>query len=61
MEAVGTGTVTLLGKVIDITSTYCIKGKLAVGKKARVYVRDSDTGLTAIVVKAKGGEMREME
>lgn len=54
VEAVDNDTITLLGKEIDITSARCIKGKLTVGKKARVYVRNSDLGLTALVVKATG-------
>lgn len=61
VEAVGTDTVTLLGKTIDITSAYCTKGKLKVGKKATVYVRNTETGLTALVVKAAGMGMMEME
>ncbi len=61
VEAVGTDTVTLLGKVIDTSSAYCIKGNLKVGKKATVFVRSTDTGLTALAVKAKGMRMMEME
>ncbi len=61
VEAVGTNTVTLLGKVIDTTSAYCVKGKPTVGKKVMIYVRNSDAGLTAIAVKAKGRGMMEME
>ncbi|MCF6155642.1 MAG: hypothetical protein E3K36_10395 [Candidatus Brocadia sp.] len=54
VEAVDNDSITLLGKEIDITSARCIKGKPTVGKKARVYVRNSDSGLTALVVKATG-------
>lgn len=54
VEAVDSDSITLLGKEIDIASARCIKGKLTVGKKARVYVRNSDPGLTALVVKATG-------
>lgn len=54
VEAVDSDSITLLGKEIDITSARCIKGKPTVGKKARVYVRNSDPGLTALVVKATG-------
>ncbi len=61
VEAIGTDTVTLMGKAIDTTSAYCVKGKLKVGKKATVYVRNADTGLTALVVKAAGMGMMEME
>lgn len=61
VEAVGTDTVTLLGKVIDTSSAYCMKGNLKVGKKATVFVRSTDTGLAALVVKAKGMRMMEME
>ncbi len=61
VEAVGTDTVTLLGKGIDTSSAYCIKGNLKVGKKATVFVRSTDTGLTALAVKAKGMRMMEME
>lgn len=61
VEAVGTNTVTLLDKVIDTTSAYCVKGKPTVGKKVMIYVRNADTGLTAIAVKAKGRGMMEME
>lgn len=61
VEAVGTGTVTLLGKEVDISSAYCKKGKIAVGKRVRVYVRNPDTGLVALVVKATGMGMMEME
>jgi len=41
--------------------TYCKKGQIAVGKKARVYVKDSNAGLTALVVKTSGTGMTEME
>jgi len=61
VEAVGTDTVTLLGKTIDITSAYCTKGKLKIGKKVTVYVRNTETGLTALAVKAAGMGMMEME
>ncbi len=61
VEAIGTDTVTLMGKAIDTTSAYCVKGKLKVGKKATVYVRNVETGLTALVVKAAGMGMMEME
>ncbi len=61
VEAVGTDTVTLLGKVIDTSSAYCMKGNLKGGKKATVFVRSTDTGLTALAVKAKGMRMMEME
>ena len=61
VEAIGTDTVTLMGKAIDTTSAYCVKGKLKVGKKATVYVRNAETGLTALVVKAAGMGMMEME
>ena len=61
VEAIGTDTVTLMGKAIDTTSAYCVKGKLKVGKKATVYVRNAETGLTALVVKAAGVGMMEME
>lgn len=54
MEAVDSDSITLMGQVIDITTVKCIKGKLTVGKKARAYVRNSDTGLTALVVKTTG-------
>lgn len=54
VEAADNDSITLLGKEIDITSARCIKGNLTVGKKARVYVRNPDTGLTALVVKAIG-------
>lgn len=57
--AIGTDTVTLMGKAIDTTSAYCVKGKLKVGKKATVYVRNEETGLTALVVKAAGMGMME--
>lgn len=61
VEAIGTNTVTLMGKAIDTTSAYCIKGNLRIGKKAMVYVRNTDTGLTALAVKAAGMGMMEME
>lgn len=54
VEAVDNDSITLLGKEIDITAAECIKGNLTVGKKAWVYVRNSDRGLTALVVKATG-------
>ena len=59
VEAIGTDTVTLMGKAIDTTSAYCVKGKLKVGEKATVYVRNAETGLTALVVKAAGMGMME--
>ncbi len=61
VEAIGTNTVTLMGKTIDTASAYCINGKLKVGKKATVYVRNTETGLTALVVRAAGMGMMEME
>src|SRR3990172_9936289 len=61
VEAVGTDTVTLMGKAIDTTSAYCVKGTLKVGKKATVYVRNEETGIAALVVKAAGVGMMEME
>lgn len=53
VESVDNDSITLLDTEIDITSARCIKGNLTVGKKARVYVRTSDTGLTALVIKTK--------
>ncbi|BBO17666.1 conserved hypothetical protein [Candidatus Brocadia pituitae] len=50
LESVGNDSITLLGKEIDIASAKCIKGNLTVGRKVRVSVRNSDTGLTALVV-----------
>lgn len=54
VEAVDSDSITLLGQVIDITTAKCIRGKLTVGKKARAYVRNSDAGLTALVIKTTG-------
>ncbi len=54
MEAVNGDSITLLGKEIDITSARCIRGNPTVGKKVRVYVRNSDSGLTALVVQSTG-------
>ncbi|UJS17575.1 MAG: DUF5666 domain-containing protein [Candidatus Jettenia sp.] len=47
---VGMNTITLMGQAIDINSALCIKGIPAVGKKANVYVRNSNFGLVAIMV-----------
>lgn len=47
---VGMNTITLLGQTIDTNSALCIKGILAVGKKARVHARNSSFGLIAIMV-----------
>lgn len=52
MESVGNDSITLLGREIDITSAKCIKGNLTVGRKVRAFVRNSDAGLTALVVQA---------
>ncbi|MDO8140973.1 MAG: DUF5666 domain-containing protein [Candidatus Brocadiales bacterium] len=59
VEAIGTDTVTLLGKSIDTNSAYCIKRNVRIGRKARVTVRNADSGLTALAIKATG--MMEME
>ncbi|MCF6158797.1 MAG: hypothetical protein E3K32_09540 [wastewater metagenome] len=47
----GSSTITVLGQIIDTSSAFCIKGIPVEGKKARVYVRNSESGLTAIIVK----------
>ena len=54
VEAIDGDTITILGTEIDIASASCIRGNPIVGKKARVYVRNSDSGLTALVVQATG-------
>ncbi|MBE7445231.1 MAG: hypothetical protein HS132_08275 [Planctomycetia bacterium] len=54
VEAVNDDSITLLGNEIDITSVRCIRGNPTVGKKARVYVRNSVSGLTALVVQSTG-------
>ena len=54
VEAINGDSITLLGNEIDIASARCIRGNPIVGKKARVYVRNSDSGLTALVVQATG-------
>lgn len=53
ITSVNSGSITILGQTIDITSTYCKKGTLRAGKKAKVYVRGSGSGLTAISIKGK--------
>ena len=53
ITSVNSGSITILGQTIDITSPYCTSGTLSAGKKAKVYVRDSGSGLTAISIKAK--------
>ncbi|HHT9115801.1 MAG TPA: hypothetical protein ACFYEL_04965 [Candidatus Wunengus californicus] len=53
MTSLNSGSITILGQIIDITSAYCKKGTLTVGKKAKVYARDSGSGLTAISIKVK--------
>ncbi|TVM00522.1 MAG: hypothetical protein CV087_14270 [Candidatus Brocadia sp. WS118] len=52
VEAIDGDTITILGNEIDIASARCVRGTPTPGKKARVYVRNSDTGLTALVVHA---------
>lgn len=53
ITSVNGGSITILGQIIDITSAYCTSGTLRAGKTAKVYVRDSGSGLTAISIKAK--------
>lgn len=52
VEAIDGDIITILGTEIDIASASCIRGNPTVGKKVRVYVRNSDSGLTALVVQA---------
>ena len=54
VEAIDGDTITILGTEIDIASASCIRGNPIVGKKARVYVRNSVAGLTALVVQSTG-------
>ena len=53
VQAVGTNTITILGQVIDTTNAYCIKKPPTVNKDAQVHVKDTGSGLEAIVVNAQ--------
>lgn len=54
IEAIDGDTITILGNEIDIASARCVRGNPTVGKKVRVYVRNSVSGLTALVVQSTG-------
>ncbi|MGQ3684051.1 MAG: hypothetical protein ACUBOA_03410 [Candidatus Loosdrechtia sp.] len=51
ITAVGGSTITISGQIVDISFVICTKGKLATGKNARVYARNTGFGLIATTVK----------